>query len=252
MKKFIALSLLLLQPLAGLATVEETRATIQEWVVVEKAISQEAAAWREKKETLETLLLILEREGDDIQQKIDRQQKLTTVGDSRREELITREKSLVGYRGTVEKFLVGMEQELRGLYKQLPLPLQEKVEAAYQRIPQNSQDTRLGIAERMQAVVGILAEIQNFNGTITLAQELHDLGDGSKGEVKTVYLGLGTAYYLMPDGTDAGYGYPAKEGWQWVSRPELVSSIEELLAIYSYTTRDARFIPLPVTRISQP
>lgn len=252
MKKTIALSLLLLQPLAGQASVEEARSVIQEWVSVEKAISQEAAAWREKQQTLETLLLILEREGEEIEKKIESQRKLTTVGDTRREELLTREKSLVGYRKRVETFLAGIEGELRDLRPQLPYPLQEKTEGAFQRIPQNAAQTRLDVAERMQAVVGILAEIQNFNDTITLSQELHELENGTRGEMKTVYLGLGAAYYLMPDGKDAGYGYPTKEGWVWQSRPELVPAIEELLAIYSYSTREARFIPLPVTRISQP
>lgn len=252
MKKIIALSLLLFQPLVVSASVEETRSVIQEWVAVEKAISQEAVAWREKQQTLETLLLILEREGEEIEKKIESQRKLTTVGDTRREELLNREKSLVTYRKSVETFLVGIEGELRTLRPQLPQPLQEKTEGAFQRIPQNPAQTRLGVAERMQAVVGILAEIQNFNDTITLAQELHELEDGSRGEIKTVYLGLGTAYYLMPNGKDAGYGYPTKEGWIWQSRPELASAIEEILAIYSYSTREARFIPLPVTRISQP
>ncbi|HBM86594.1 MAG TPA: hypothetical protein DD423_07450, partial [Opitutae bacterium] len=92
----------------------------------------------------------------------------------------------------------------------------------------------------------ILNTINKFDRTITLHAEIRTLGDGSQGEVETVYVGLGTAYYRTRSGDDAGYGHPGTNGWQWYSQPELSAAIAEVIATANNTNQEARFIALPV------
>ena len=99
----------------------------------------------------------------------------------------------------------------------------------------------------MQNVVGILTAIRQFDRTITVTDELRVLNDGAQGEVRSIYIGLGAAYYYTPSGKDAGIGYPGSQGWTWESQPSLRSEIEEVIAIAEQSTSEARFVALPVS-----
>ena len=98
----------------------------------------------------------------------------------------------------------------------------------------------------MQTVVGLLSTINKFDRAITVHQELRSLGDGSTGEVETVYIGLGAAYYRTRSGDDAGLGQAGANGWTWESQPALSAAIAEVIAIANNQTQEARFIALPV------
>jgi hypothetical protein len=104
----------------------------------------------------------------------------------------------------------------------------------------------MGIAERMQTVIGILSMVQKFNNQITVTNEIKNLNNGTQGEVKTLYLGLGSAYYVSTSGEESGYGYPSKLGWVWKSKDSLASEISESIKIAENLQQEARFISLPV------
>jgi hypothetical protein len=249
-KVYGLMGLLLMPVLLGATLVTETRNLVEQRVAVEKTISEEAAVWRNKQETLQSLIQALEVEKRSLQERIGAQRKLLTAADEQRAKVLEREKELNSLHQTIQQFLTGVEVQLRDEWTLLPQALQHKLDGEYQRIPSDSNNTTLGVAERMQTIITILAEIQKFNAGINLAQEMRTLRNGEEREVKTLYLGLGVAYYLAPNGEDAGYGQPTPEGWVWVSDPGMASKISEVIAIYEKKGNEAYFVTLPVPSVS--
>ena len=104
----------------------------------------------------------------------------------------------------------------------------------------------------MQTVVGILSAIQKFDSAVTVSEDLRKLADGSMGEVRAVYFGLGAAYYIASGGVDAGVGESGPDGWTWQSRPELADAIRDVIAAAESQAQEARFISLPVNLKTRP
>ncbi len=226
--------------------IESVRAITKEWVAVEQAISSEAVAWLEKQTLLEDLTTTTKVEIDKIQSALAEIEATRSAADILRKELITQQESLRKNQKTILSFLREMEPELKTFEKSLPAPLLEKLASLYQRLPGDPSTTTLGIAERMQTVISILTGIHEFDRTITVSDEIRVLADGTEGEVQSVYLGLGAAYYRTRSGEDAGIGYPNSQGWTWESQPELNEAIAEVIAIVNQSTQEVRFIDLPV------
>jgi hypothetical protein len=227
--------------------IESTRNTVKEWVQLEKAISTEAIQWQEKRVLLQDLITVTEAEIATIEATIADVEATRSNADSVREELVAKQTELRTQHATVETFLAPMEAQLVTLKQRLPAPLLETLSPFYQRIPKDPSDTSLGIAERMQTIVGILSAVQQFDRNITVSDEIRTLADGSEGEVQTVYIGLGAAYYRTSSGSDAGIGSIGPNGWQWKSQPDLDQAIDDVIAIAQNTTQEARFIELPVS-----
>jgi hypothetical protein len=235
---------------SGIASVESitaTRSTVREWIDVEKAISAEAAEWSEKQMLLQDLLKIAEAEIRTLESSISELAATRTEADEIRRKLLTEQEVLNENHTLVRIFLEAIEPELQAVKQKLPQPLVEKLSPFYQRLPEEPKQTKLGIAKRMQTVVGILTAIRQFDRTITVTDELHVLDNGAQGEGRSVYIGLGVAYYYTLSGKDAGVGYPGNQGWEWESRPSLRSEIEEVIAIAEQSVAEARFIELPIS-----
>jgi hypothetical protein len=145
----------------------------------------------------------------------------------------------------IEAFLVKMESGLRRLKSRLPEPLQEELAPVYQRLPKNAEESTLGLGERMQSVVSLLTKIREFDTKISLSESIRELS-GSDVEVsfRTLWIGLGQAYYLAPN--DAGYGMLGADGWEWHSQPEIASAIQECIALVEGRSTEPKLIDLPV------
>lgn len=227
--------------------VEAIRNTVREWVSVEKTISAEAASWSEKQMLLQDLLTVAESEIETLESSIAEIESTQTAAYEARRQLLAEQETLNANHKIIRTFLENMEPELKALKQQLPDPLKENLELLYRQLPEDSQRTTLGIAQRMQTAVGILTAIRQFDRTITVSDELRTLGDGNQRAVRSIYIGLGAAYYYVPSGKDAGIGHPGDQGWIWESQPSLWPEIEEVIAIAEQTTSEARFIALPVS-----
>ena len=233
-------------PLSGSVAVEATRTVVKEWVATEQAISREAIQWQETQRLLEDLTQVSRSEISTLQESLRAIQATASSADARRAALVEEQDRLTAERATIAEFLSAIEPALSEFKGLLPEPLSSRLEPFYQRIPTDPSSTKLGIAERMQTVVGILNTVNTFDRSITVHEEIRTLGDGSQGEVTTVYVGLGAAYYRTRSGDDAGCGQPGSDGWQWHSQPELSAAIAEVIAAANNTTQAARFIALPV------
>ncbi len=219
---------------------------MQEWVAVEKSISRESESWRSEKASIEDRMLVLGKEVELLGEELKIARMKSNKSNSHRKNLLANEAELHVLHERIETFLVRMEGELLEFAPVLPEPLESKLLPMIQRIPLKQDIGSLGVAERMQTVVTILAEIQRFNGGISLSVDLREQSDGSYGEAKTLYLGLASAYYIIPSTGEAGFGWPEENTWVWQVRPELKNSILDAMEIYEGATQEARFVALPI------
>jgi hypothetical protein len=86
-----------------------------------------------------------------------------------------------------------LETGIRALHPRLPPPLAEKIRTLYERMPADTNNVRVSVAERCQNVLGILNEINKFNAEIAMVYDVRNLSDGKPSEVSCVYVGLGQA-----------------------------------------------------------
>lgn len=228
-------------------TVETLRNTVKEWVAVEKSTSAEAAEWAERKTLLNDLIQVTQAEIQALQTSIADLEATQSTADTVRQDLLTQSQEFDNYKATILTTLAEIEPQLTALKPRLPHPLRKQLNNFYQRLPQDASTTKLSIGERMQTILSILTALQTFNQNISIHDELHTLPDGRQGQIQTIYIGLGNAYYRTPTGQDAGIGYATNNGWQWDSQPQLATAIETVIAIAEQSTQDARFIPLPVS-----
>jgi len=226
---------------------ETVRTTVKEWVSIEKTISAEAAEWSEKRMLLDELLNLANIEIETLQSSIAEIESTQTAADTDRKKLLAAQDVLNENHTIIRRFLESIEPKLQAIKARLPSPLVEQLEPFYRKLPDNSKETTLGIAQRMQTTVGILTTIQTFDSTISINDEIRDFENGVQGEVRTVYIGLSSAYYYAPAGDDAGIGYPSAASWIWESQPSLHSDIAEVIAIAEQSASEARFITLPVS-----
>ena len=237
------------QVLRGQSAIERVRSIVEQWVSVEKAISSEAQAWKEKERSLRDLIELGRVDRDNLNQQIVEFQETATAADEKRAELVARQKELDQSAEQVVAFLNQIEPRLRQLEIKLPTPLRENLAGQFQKLP-TAEDTSLDVAERMQTVVTLLVAIQRFDRSgLTVHAEVRKLNDGTEGEVKTLYVGLGTAYYLSESDNDAGYGIVNSQGWQWESSKAIRDEVREAIEIVELKALEPKFILLPVKGI---
>ncbi|HKK19710.1 MAG TPA: DUF3450 family protein [Opitutales bacterium] len=237
---------LLAPPLfASPEALDTARSTVKEWAAAEKAISREAAEWSGRKVLLQDLIEVAQQRIDRLQSELEKGQDSLSASDEARAKLLDREEAVAEESEQLEGFLAELEARLQSLRPQLPEPLEEELAPVYQRIPSDPAKTTLALGERMRTAVSLLAKIRQFDGKLTLAESLKTLpGSEATASVRTLYIGLGQAYYLAPE--DAGYGSPGPGGWVWQSAPELRKAIQEVIALAEGGAMEPKFVDLPV------
>ena len=235
----------LVQSAASSEALKTARSTVKEWAAAEKAISREAADWAAREALLKDLIAVEDQRIERLEKELAKGEAGLSAADEERAGLLDRQDALAAKAATVEDFLAGIEGELRALRVRLPEPLAEDLATVYQRVPKEPAETTLSLGERMRTVVTLLGRVRQFDGKLTLAESIRSL-PGREGEasVRTLYLGLGQAYYLAPD--DAGVGRPGPEGWTWESRPKFEAAIREAMLLAEGGAVEPKFVDLPV------
>jgi FtsZ-binding cell division protein ZapB len=227
------------------ANIEDTRAVIEKWVDTQRVISQEKRDLALAKEMLNARIELLQREIESLRSKIDEAKTSIAEADKKRDDMIKENEKLKQASAALNDTLVSLEEGTKRLLKRLPDPIRERVKPLSQRLPENSSQTKLSVAERFQNIVGILNEVDKFNREISMTSEVRTLADGSSVEVTALYIGIGQAYYASANGKVAGTGKASEEGWVWKPDNEAAAQIAETIAILK-NEKVASFVQLPV------
>lgn len=232
--------------LGGQETPQEARSSVDRWIAVERTLSEEAIAWKEKESLLNDLIDVATADVDRL--KMDLQETRSKIGEveAKRRSLLDQQETTRALRQNIEGALPSLEQRLARFVNSTPKPLREKLQALASRLPLNDQKPMTGIAERMQTVVSMIGEIHQFNSRVTVSEELRDLPNGESELVQTLFFGLGAAYYLASQGRDAGIGYAEEGRWIWQSDVKLTKTIEKAIAIAEGASTLPEITSLPV------
>ncbi len=231
-------------PAPAAADPDAARSTISKWIATQQIIIKESKEWQQGKEILQSRIELMEQEIASLEAKVAEAQAGTREAD-RKEGELTGESRILEQRATgLASQVTDLEGAIKTVHGTLPPPVQERLAPLYQRIPQDPASTKASVGERYQNILGILNEINKSNGEILLVNEIRALSDGTPSEVKSVYVGLGQAYYLSASG-EAGVGRPAVSGWEWTPANELAPNIQQVVDILT-NKGSPKFVPLPV------
>ncbi len=231
---------------AAAAEVEgDARATVARWVESQQLIARERREWQDGKQLLESRIALLDQEIATLTRQLEELGQSDSATAAERGQAVVAESAVRGSETALRQSVVELEGEITRLESRLPGPLREKVAPLYARMPDDPQKTQVSLAERFQNVLGILNEVSKFDTEITMVSEVRTLSDGKPSEVRTIYLGLGQAYYLSAGG-EAGIGVPVEDGWQWTPADELAPQVLAAVEILQNKSKP-QFVPLPVS-----
>ncbi len=227
-----------------------SRELLNKYYETRKLLGKEQADWKLGQEVLKSRVELLESQFTELTTKTEEENKQITTADTEREKLEAEAAELLAIQenqlGTVEK----MEARVRALWKMLPLTLQAKLQPQYDGMPdplKKADEIKATSAERFLKVLAILNEVNKFHADIHVVNERRKLKDSREVEVRTIYFGLGAAYFAGTDETAdiAGMGAPGPEGWIWKETPEFAAAIDTLIGM-NKGEKVAGFVPLPV------
>lgn len=228
----------------GADSLGDTRSTLEKWVETRQLISEEKANWKVEQSILEDTVALLSSELERLNAELEEVEATTTAADEERAKLNQEKEQLSAASAAIEAPIAGLETQLKAILNTLPAPLVERIKPLIRRLPEDSSDTSLSLGERVQNIVGILSQADKFNTTITQTSESRQISEGKTVEVRTLYWGLATAYYVDASGQYAGIGYPTAEGWEWPRIDNAGEAIKRLIEVYEGSA-EIEFIPVP-------
>jgi hypothetical protein len=211
---------------------DEVRSALEQWVQTRQLVAKTRSDWAVEKEVLEASVRMFERELKELGTKMAALGESSSQVANERGQLEA-EKALLGEAMAVAKALAHeLEQRVRKVVGQLPEPLIQRIRPLLDRFPEDPAVTRLTAAERLQTLVGVLNEIDKFNGSISVESEIRLGPDGREVQVETLYLGLAQAYFVGDGGKFAGVMMPTAGGWKATERDDLGAVIGRAIAMY--------------------
>ncbi len=222
-----------------------TRAALEEWMEQRRLIAKLRAEWDEGREILQARIDVTETEIADLRERIAKAEEGISGFEEQRSKLERDKERLKEASSSLESQIGPLEQQTRQLVARLPHPLQEKLKTLTQRIPEDPENTELGLGLRFQNIVGILDMANKFNNEVADFPETLTLAEGKRAEVTAIYIGVGQAYYLSDDGKSAGIGFGGPEGWTWRPQDDIAPQVRQLLDILG-GQKAAEFVTVPM------
>jgi hypothetical protein len=227
-------------------SVSHFRGEMEKWVETRQIISEERSDWEVEREILKATKELLQQQSKLLRSEISELTESSTVADEERRDLLLERGEYQRVNRTLEERIRAMEEEVLALAPRLPEPLQKKLEPLLVQIPDDPENTRQQLGQRLMNVLGVLSQAEKFNGTATFVGETRAVKGDQKVQIRTLYWGLGQAIYVDSRGEVAGIGRPGPDGWEFSSDPALADSARLLLDIYEGTVDVIEFVRLPV------
>lgn len=229
--------------------IDDIRNRLKEWVSVEKTISQEQETWREEKQLLNDVLTSLNQEERILRETITNAEQDVSRADEERLELISRRDAYESSSTLFQEKLVLYERQAIQLISRLPIILQDEIAQLINKLTLSEQNN-YSLSERAQTLISLLTAIQQFDSSITVANEIRTISSGEEVEVKVLFLGLSRAFYADTAKRTAGVGSPvdggSDTGWQWIEQSDLADDVIKAVGIYE-NNQSPSLVQLPLT-----
>jgi hypothetical protein len=187
--------------------------------------------WRKDKPVLEQQLSLLEHEASQLNQFLKESSQEQNEVEQRRLELLEQQTHLEQEQAALQYTLKQAGIRLKALSIQLPPPLREGWAEELPRL----EDTLLTSSDKLQLVLNLLNQLDDFEQKVTLNETVMTLADGKEYLVKQVFLGLSHGWYVTVDHSYAAAGTTSPDGWQWAP----VKNGEQIARIISILERHA-------------
>lgn len=240
-------SVCLLMQSVAFAEVSDFRAKMEKWVETRQLISEERTEWEADRETLRATRDLLKQRRAALQDEIAELEGTSTTADDDRRELLLERAEYQRSAALLETEIRGIEETVLAVAPRLPEPLQDKLEPLLVQVPDNPDTTKLQLGPRLLNVLGVLSQGEKFNSTATFVGETRAVEGGQKVSVRTLYWGLGQAFYVDRQGQLAGVGRPGPDGWVFTNDDEIADEAKLLLDIYEGNVDTLDFVSLPTT-----
>lgn len=225
--------------------ISETRELFKEVIKLRTLLSEEKNQWQQEKANISDQLTIIREEAKLLEEKIQSLEATVTTAETERGKVLDKiedaKQAAYVFTGVIDTF----EKQASALVVLLPAFVKQELAPLIQRLPKEGVTVRSGLSQRMQTVIALLTQVEKLNGTLTLNSEIKELPGGVTAEVKTLYVGLGIAYFSDADGRYGGHGRPGPSGWEWVVvEPAEAESIARAIAVFE-AKREPAFVSLP-------
>jgi septal ring factor EnvC (AmiA/AmiB activator) len=227
-------------------SLNQTRSTLEQWVQTKQLVSKTRSDWEGDKESLAQTIALYERELKSVDEQMSKVSTNNTQVAREMAEATALQTASQETLGQTRQFATEFEAKLKQLVPRLPAPLQDILKPQLAKLPADPATSKLLAAERLQTLVAILNEVDKFNNAVSLFNEKRKNPNGDEVAVQTVYIGLGAGYFVNEAGDFAGVGTPGAAGWEWTTRSDLASKVQEVVKIYRME-RTAKFVTLPAT-----
>lgn len=237
-----------------LSPTDELKVTVSEWVETMQQIQQEENEWTRDQEVLTNYREGLEKEITDLKEQIADAQTRKDGADAESLKQTQERDRFAAAKDELAKLVRGMEENMASKVPLIPAPLraEPKVSQAIEdlerdlKLPKEKQDE--GVSKRLLNLINLTAEIEKFQQTVVLRQELRADSEGREFNMQVIYFGLAAAYAVNEDGSFALMGKPAGEaGWKFEERKDLAKEIRNLIACTT-GDQDPEFISLPFSK----
>lgn len=239
---------------AKITPTEELKVTISEWAETMRQIQEEENEWTRDQEVLVNYREGLEKEIESLKASIS---DAKTKKDGSDAESLKQTQERDRYAAAKDELSVMVRAMEEKMIKKLPLipnPLRAEAKVAQAiedlerdiKLPEDKRDE--GVSKRLLNLLNLTAEIEKFQQTVVLRQELHSDSNGKEYNMQVVYFGLAIAYAVNEGGTLALIGQPTeKDGWKFEERSDLADEITGLIASTTGDA-DAAFAKLPFSQ----
>jgi hypothetical protein len=230
---------------AAESPLEASQTAFDRWVDLQESIAAGKRDWAVEKEYLNEEIRLLREEIEALAEKEKQLKESTDVIEVDLKKIADENDSLESASAIVEQKLPELEAGVRAINAAFPAALKSTVEPLVNRLPKDGASTVPGVSERLQVVVGVLGQVDKFNGQLSVQTEVQTNEAGEKIQVRVLYLGLAQAWFVNQDGRFAGHGKPGDDGWVWTRDDSLAPLVNEAIAIHE-NTAVARYVSLPV------
>lgn len=238
----------------AISPTEELRVIVNEWVEAMRQIQQEENDWTRDQEVLTNYREGLGKEITDLKEKIAEAKTRKEGADSESLKQSAERDRFLTARDGMAKSVRSLEEKMAAKLPLIPAPLRaepkvsqsiEDLERALS-LPEDKRDS--DVSKRLQNLINLTTEIEKFQQTVVLRQEIHNVSGGREVNLEVLYFGLSAAYAVSKDGSLALVGTPdAKDGWKFTERNDLAGTIRDLIDSTN-GDRDPSFISLPISQ----
>ena len=145
---------------------------MEKWVQTRQLIASEQSDWVSEKDTIQQSIQLYETEMEKLKEQIAESSTSTGKVLEEENEWVREKESLIQATQKLSDQVSTIEVVLKKTLKTVPSPLVEKLDPLSRRIPEDPTTTKVSLSQRLQNVVGILNELEKFNGTVSVFGEL--------------------------------------------------------------------------------